>query len=306
MPRRFGRLPPLTSLEGFEAAARLKSFSLAAEELNITQSAVSHQIRALEAFFQLELFNRVGRSVELTIAGADFLESATQSLTTLAKGRRRLSFYYRPGSVVWGATMAFASKWLVPRYNKLQMWFPDIQPWLFTTDDLYELESEEVDLAIWFGDGDWHGMEATKLFHDEITPLLSPATYPATKIPKTAKALLKMPLLHDERSDDWLSWFNMMGLEDADTVEGAVFSDSGLLLESAAFGQGVALGSLLLGKDLIESGKLIQPFPDTITTKDAYYLVHSSNQTLRPAVEKAKEWLLKEVEEFNKQGQGEA
>ncbi len=299
MPRRFGRLPPLTSLEGFEAAARLKSFSLAADELNITQSAVSHQIRSLEAFFQLELFNRVGRSVELTVAGVDFLESATQSLTVLAKGRRRLSFYYRPGSVVWGATMAFASKWLVPRYSRLQEWFPDIQPWLFTTDDLYELESEEVDLAIWFGDGDWHGMEATKLFHDELTPMMSPVKYPVNKTPKTAKALLKLPLLHDERSDDWLSWFNAVGLEDTETIEGAVFSDSGLLLESAAFGQGIALGSTILAKDLLESGKLVTPFEQSITTKDAYYLVHSSNQALRPAVAKAKEWLLKEVEEFN-------
>ncbi len=304
MPRRFGRLPPLTSLEGFEAAARLKSFSLAAEELNITQSAVSHQIRALEAFFQLDLFNRVGRSVELTVAGADFLESATQALTTLAKGRRRLSFYYRPGSVVWGATMAFASKWLVPRYTKLQSWFPDIQPWLFTTDDLYELESQEVDLAIWFGDGQWQGMEATKLFHDELTPLVSPTRFAMGKIPKTHKALLKVALLHDERSDDWLSWFNAVGLEDVDAIEGAVFSDSGLLLESATYGQGVALGSLIFAKDLLTSGQLIQPFKETIVTNDAYYLVHSSNQPLRPAVAKAKEWLLKEVEEFNEQRTG--
>lgn len=299
MSRRFGRLPPLTSLEGFEAAARLKSFSLAAEELNITQSAISHQIKALEAFFNLELFNRVGRTVELTVAGHDLLDSTTKALTTIAKGKRRLSFYDRPGSVVWGTSMAFASKWLLPRYSKLKQSVPEVQPWLFTHDETYELEAEDVDLAIWFGDGDWPGVTATKLFHDQLSPLYSPVNLPKQAIPNTPSDLLELPLLHDERTDDWLSWFHLMELEEQNIAQGAVFSDSSLLLESAIYGQGIALGSIVLAKDLIKDGTLIQPFNESITSDHAFYLVHSHKQTMRPAVANAKAWLLEEVERFN-------
>lgn len=299
MPRRFGRLPPLTSLEGFEAAARLKSFSLAAEELSITQSAVSHQIRALEAFFKLELFNRIGRTVELTVAGKDLLESTTQALTTIAKGKRRLSFYDRQGSVVWGASMAFASKWLLPRYGKLRQRVPDVQPWLFTHDDTFELAAEEVDLAIWFGHGDWPEVSAVKLFHDQLSPLYSPQNLPNKFIPKKPQDLLSLPLLHDERADDWLSWFNLLDLEEENAIDGMVFSDSGLLLESAVHGQGIALGSVLLARDLIANGSLVQPFKPSIVSEEAYYLVHSNKHTLRPAVASAKQWLLEEVAQFN-------
>lgn len=299
MPRRFGRLPPLTSLEGFEAAARLKSFSLAAEELSITQSAVSHQIRALEAFFKLELFNRIGRTVELTVAGKDLLESTTQALNAIAKGKRRLSFYDRPGSVVWGASMAFASKWLLPRYGKLKQTIPDVQPWLFTHDDTYELAAEEVDLAIWFGHGDWPEVTAVKLFHDQLSPMYSPINFPKKSIPKKPQDLLSLPLLHDERADDWLSWFNLLDLEEENAIEGMVFSDSGLLLESAMHGQGVALGSLILATDMLANNRLVQPFKQSITSEEAYYLVHSNKHALRPAVQSAKQWLLDEVAQFN-------
>jgi len=295
MTRRFGRLPPLTSLEGFEAAARLKSFSLAADELNITQSAVSHQIRALEAFFGIDLFNRVGRSVELTVAGEDFLDCTTKALATIAQGKRRINFFDRPGSVVWGASSAFASKWLLPRYTKLKQRIPDIQPWLFTHEDTYELDAQDVDLAIWYGDGDWAGVSATKLFHDHLSPLYSQTTLSKNYIPKKPKDLLNCPLLHDERTDDWLSWFHTMGIEAESVVDGPVFSDPSLLLDSAMYGQGIALGSLFLAHDLIERGLLHQPFKKTIESEQAYYLVHTERQNLRPSVAAAKEWLLEEV-----------
>jgi len=295
MTRRFGRLPPLTSLEGFEAAARLKSFSLAADELNITQSAISHQIRALEAFFDIELFNRVGRSVELTVAGEDFLDCTTKALATIAQGKRRINFFDRPGSVVWGASSAFASKWLLPRYAKLKDYVPDIQPWLFTHEDTYELDSQDVDLAIWYGDGSWSGVTATKLFHDRLTPLYNPNTFNKPQTISGAEDLLECPLLHDERTDDWLSWFHLMEVDAENAVEGPVFSDPGLLLDCAVYGQGIALGSVYLANDLIQTGQLHQPFEHTIESEDAYYLIHSDRHTLRPSVAAAKEWLLEEV-----------
>ena len=294
MSRKFGKLPPLTALEGFESAARLKSFSLAAEELNITQSAISHQIRALEDFFHISLFNRIGRSVELTVAGHDFLITTTDVLKVLARGKRRLDFYYRPGSVVWGATPGFASKWLLPRYNKLREWFPDVQPWLFSTDDTYDLDSQEVDLAVWYGNGQWSDVTAIKLFHDYLTPMFSPKHFPKLAHMDNPLALEKMPLIHDERPDDWLAWYNAVGEERDDCISGCVFSDPALVLDAAVAGQGVGLGSL-------SSGQLIRPFSDHIKSQHAYYLVYNSNEPMRPSVKKAKDWLLQEVTSFMKE-----
>ncbi|NIB39874.1 LysR family transcriptional regulator [Pseudomaricurvus alkylphenolicus] len=298
MSRRFGKLPPLSALEGFEAAARLKSFSLAAEELNITQSAVSHQIRSLEEFFGLDLFNRVGRSVEPTVAGLDFLHTATQALDVLSKGKRRLDFYYRPGSVVFGTSAAFASKWLMPRYDSLREWFPEVQPWLFTTEENFDLETQEVDLAIWYGHGQWPGVESQLLFHDVLTPLYAPNAFSHLPTLEEPDQLQQFPLLHDERPDDWLSWFQRVELQGEDRVEGCVFSDSGLMLECAANGQGVALGSLVLASDMIEQGRLVQPFSETVVTEDAYYLVYDSSQPMRPSVARARDWLLDAAKGF--------
>ncbi|MEM9257627.1 MAG: LysR substrate-binding domain-containing protein [Pseudomonadota bacterium] len=299
MSRRFGKLPPLTALEGFEAAARLKSFSLAAEELNITQSAVSHQIRSLEEFFGLSLFNRVGRSVEPTVAGLDFLETSGRLLDMLARGKRRLNYYHRPGSVVFGTTSALASKWLLPRYRALQEWFPEVQLWLYTSNEIYELDLQEVDLAIWYGSGDWSGLESVKLFNDRLTPLYAPQYFQQRPAIHQAADLYGYPLLHDERPDDWFSWFRQLGFNEHDKVEGSVFNDPGLLLESAAAGQGVALGSLVLAANMLAQGQLLQPLNDTLVTHDAYYLSYDSSQPMRPAVEKVKQWLLREAETFS-------
>ena len=299
MSRRFGRLPPLTALEGFESAARLRSFSLAAEELSITQSAISHQIRALENFFEEPLFNRVGRSVELTVPGMDFLDTVTRVLGVLARGKRRIDFYNRPGAVVWGTTAAFAGKWLLPRYDKMRQWFPQIQPWLFTTDEFYELEAQEVDLGIWYGDGHWSHVDARKLFHDRLTPLYAPEKFTVDAKLDAVEDLENYTLLHDERPDDWLSWFQKVNYSEHDSVTGCNFSDPGLMLESAVAGQGIALGSLILANSLISEGKLTKPFEEVVVTRDAYYLVTLPGQTFRPAVASARDWLLKEVREFS-------
>jgi len=299
MNRRFGRLPPLSALEGFEAAARLKSFSLAAEELNLSQSAVSHQIKLLESFFGMDLFNRVGRSIELTVAGIDFLDTTTQVLNELARGKRRMDFYFRPGSVVWGANTGFSSKWLLPRYSKLLNAHPEIEPWLYSDDDFFDLETQEVDLAIWYGDGSWEGVKSHKLFHDYLTPLYAEQSFKEDMKIKHFDDLSKHRLLHDERSEDWMSWFNLVEQQNLISSHGCNFSDSGLMLESAARGQGVTLGSLVLADELIQEAKLTQPFKTVLTTQEAYYLVEPAHTRIRPAVAKAKDWLLEEAKRFS-------
>ena len=192
----------------------------------------------------------------------------------------------------------FASHWLLPRYDKLKEWFPEVQPWLFSTDETYDLEAQEVDLAIWYGDGQWPDVTAIKLFHDYLTPMFSPERYKQLRDMDDASQLEHMPLIHDERPDDWLAWYNHIGEEREDCVSGSVFSDPALVLQAAADGHGVCLGSLLIADEFIKNKQLVRPFPQTIKSQHAYYLVYNSNEPMRPSVKKAKDWLIHEVGKF--------
>ena len=203
--------------------------------------------------------------------------------------------------MVWGATPGFASNWLLPRYNKLKEWFPEVQPWLFSTDDTYDLEAQEVDLAVWYGDGQWPEVTAIKLFHDYLTPMFSPTHFKQHKNIDAIEELEHLPLIHDERPDDWFAWYNHTETEREDCISGSVFSDPALVLQAAANGQGVCLGSLLMSSDYLNQGALIRPFQETIKSQHAYYLVYNSNEPMRPSVKKAKEWLINEVNSFMKE-----
>ncbi|MEM0955113.1 MAG: LysR substrate-binding domain-containing protein [Pseudomonadota bacterium] len=299
MSKRFGKLPPLSSLRGFEASARLKSFSLASEELNITQSAVSHQIKALEEALGLALFNRVGRSVELTVAGMDFLETVSESLDLLARGKRRMSYYYRPGSVVLGTTPAFASKWLLPRFERLTEDIDSIQPWLYTEDEQYDLKAQEVDLAIWFGNGQWPGLESEMLFPDYLTPMHRPGQTASDPPLLEINDLAGHRLIHDERAEDWQAWLAQVGHLELDDIQGFKFSDSALALDYAARGTGVVLGSKVLADGMLASGQLKAPFEASLQTANAYYLVQPAGQEMRPSVAATRAWLVEQARLFS-------
>ena len=299
MDRHFGRIPPLSALRGFEAAARLGSFSRAAEEQNMTQSAISHQVKALEEFFRQPLFKRIGRSVELTDAGRDFLETAGRSLQLLARGTRRLDSYLKPGSVILTTSPAFAGKWLIPRFTELEGDHPDVQPWLYTTDEFVELEHAELDIAIWRGDGNWPGLRVEKLFDDWITPVCAPGLLSDREGESAADRLTGHRLLHDERRPDWHEWFRHAGIERSDLNQGFNFSDSGLLLDSAAAGHGFALGSLALSDGLVGAGTLCRPFDTALRAEVSYYAVCVEMHLRRPAVGTVWDWLIDQGARFD-------
>ncbi len=295
MFRRFGKLPPLSSLRGFEAAARLGSFSKAAEELNMTQSAISHQIRVLEEFLGQPLFSRNNRHVDLTDAGIDFLQTVAKSLGLLADGVNRLEFYKKPGSVIIATNSSLGSKWLIPRLPKLKDSYPDVDPWIFPYQDPIDLTHAEIDFVIWFGDGEWPGATVEKLFDDYVTPFYSPALVRKHGIPQTPADLVNLPLLHDERREDWRAWFSAAGVEHADTVSGVNFGDFGMSLDAALAGQGVVLGNVSLAAPHVEKGDLVQPFSTLLPTSDAFYLAYLPQHFSRPPVEQFYKWLTAEV-----------
>ncbi|NVK56859.1 MAG: LysR family transcriptional regulator [Alteromonadaceae bacterium] len=289
------RLPPLNALRGFEAAARLGSFSKASSELCITQSAVSHQIKALEDYFGQPLFKRINRAVELTDAGRDFLKTTRQMLQQLQHGANRLHFYNKPGLVVLDTSPAFASKWLLPRLSAFKRQYQHVNPWIYTNYSQEPLENAEVDLAIWFGTGEWTNVNCTQLFCDEVTPLLSPGLLPANMSKMAHTDIVNFPLIHVEqveRREDWRTWFAKAGLHYEPSTEGYNFNDSGIALDFAVAGQGIVLGSKLLAADLIASNQLIAPFTLSVPTEQNYFLIEKPGNTTNENVGLFRNWLL--------------
>jgi len=290
----FNRLPPLSALRGFEAAARLNSFSKASSELFMTQSAISHQVKLLEEYFGQALFKRVNRTVEVTDAGIDFLKTTQLVLSQLQKGTIRLEFFNK-AAVVLNTTPAFASKWLMRRVPEFKKQFPEIDVWVYTQYSQHQLDHAEVDFAIWLGTGDWPGTQCIKLFDDEVTPLYSPSMLSEGQLIETPEDLANFPLIHVEqveRREDWHAWFVNEGVADIESIAGYNFNDSSLALDCALAGQGVVLGSALLAHDLIASGQLVRPFTHSLATELNYYLVYQEDKLKDESVQLMIDWIL--------------
>ena len=242
--------PPLSSLRGFEAAARLGSFHKAADELNLTQSAISQQIRNLEAYLEQPLFYRSGRSVSLTDAGHDLLSTTQAMLQQLAVGIRRLGQYQKPNQLVLNTTPAFARHWLLPRLGEFRREHPRIDLWLFTTDEVPDMATQTIDIAV----RDDISSQAECSFKVLHADRLYPACHP--DLLSVAPAL--RTTLHGEREMDWNHWAVEAGVDVGQQDQGLNFSDPGLLLDAACSGLGIALVSQLLGQDARAKG-LLQP-----------------------------------------------
>lgn len=265
------RLPPLNALRGFEAAARLSSFAKAAEELSLTQSAVSHQVRQLEAALGQRLFQRLPRELVLTDAGRDFLATVRQALETLSVGVARLAPYRSSASLIVASDAAFARYWLAPRLAGFKAQRPDIDIWLDTTERLVDFDRQEVEVVI----GRLRSAGADRLeetlFDDHLGPCHRPA--PGAK-PLKVEDLAKETLLHDERRDNWLVWLRASGAGRVDAAAGPRYSDPGLAIEAARAGDGIALASDVLALDALESGALRSPFEGWLVVEAEYRVAY--------------------------------
>ena len=237
--RRFRNIPPLQYLLGFEAAARLESFSKAADELGLSASAISHEMRLLEERFGQPLFIRQGRAIRLTDAGRDYQRTVMQSLEQLEGGFRRLEPYRKPGSVVIYCESDFASRWLLPRLDDLKRAVPGCEPWVDTSGKAIDFESLEVSIAIVRGRLATSNTPTQDLFEDILVPVASPRLF--SKMLQKPEHLLKHRLIHDERPEGWNDWFEAAGMPHADVSAGLDFSDREMALRAAEAGHGVAL-----------------------------------------------------------------
>ena len=282
------RLPPLTALRAFETAARHLNFSRAAEELSITHSAVSHQIKALEEHLGVKLFKRSGRAMLLTSDGQRLYVHVREAFSRLQRGVAELRADARRSSLTVSVLPGFAARWLVPRLPEFNRHHPDMDVNLRATLELTDFSREEVDLAVRFGAGSWPGLTAEKLLDEDIFPVCSPR-YRDGRLPRTPEELLECTLLQDVY-EPWEQWFRAVGVTPPASFHGPGFSESNLLLKAAVEGQGVALALGVLVQAELKTGELVQCFPG-LRARYAYYLVHPQQDPLPPKVTAFKAWL---------------
>lgn len=291
--RKFRNIPPLQYLLGFEAAARLGSFNHAAMELGLSQSAISHEMRLLEARIGQPLFVRQGRAVRLTDAGREYQRSVMNSLELLETGYHRLEPYRKPGSVVIYCPRDFASRWLLPRLNALRQALPNCDPWIDTSGAAVDFDELEVSLAIVKTREPKPKWQSQMLARDTLTPVASPKLIGNTL--KHAADILNYPLIHDEGTEGWSDWFELAGVKGDDFSAGLNFSDADLALNAAERGLGVALASENLIAESMQSGLLLQPLSLALETSKSWFIVSNSKELSDPITGAVWNWVIAEA-----------
>jgi len=290
------RLPPLNSLKSFEAAGRLLSFTDAARELNVTQAAVSHQIKVIEDFLGVSLFERYPRRLALSEQGKALLPDVTEAFDRVSQAIGSLSQEQYSNLVSVRLAPSFAAKWLSPRLKYFWLQYPEIDLCLFHAHDAVDFEREEIDIAVTYGKGDWSGVVADKLLGLDFFPVCSPAFMCNDKPLTELDNLRYYSLLHDANYECWRDWIELAGLQGIDSDKGTIIDDTNVLIQAAIDGQGIALGSTTFVEDHLESGKLIKPFDINLVNDFCYFVVCPESHLKNPAVRAFKEWLLSLVD----------
>ncbi len=292
------RLPPLNALRVFEAAARHLSFTRAAGELNVTQAAVSHQIKSLEERLGLSLFRRINRGLLLTDEGQTMLVPVSEALDLIAGALERLQSVESTGILTVSVLPSFAAKWLVPRLGRFTAANPDIDIRLSTTLELVDFVRDGVDIAVRYGRGEWPDLKTVKLMAEDIFPVCSPALLNGPNPLRRPQDLINHTLLHDEVHEgevDWRMWLLAAGVVEVDPSRGPGFLDSSMTLQAAIAGEGVALGRSVLVADDLAAGRLVKPFDVSHPAEYFYYTACPSANAERPKVQAFQKWLIDEA-----------
>lgn len=278
-------LPPFTALRAFEATARHLSISRAADELHLTHGAVSHQIKNLEAQLAVQLIARHGRGIVLTPSGAAFAGKLSAALAQLESAVAEVRPAAAAGPLRITALPSFAARWLLPRLPQFRALHPEIEVHLHTTTALADFGRDGVDLAIRYGQGVWPGATARKLMDEQIIPVCSPQFKPAT-----LADILAGPLLRDTHVS-WANWFAHMGMQVPEPKNTFVYTDSGLLVQAAVAGQGIALARAVLAHDDLAAGNLVRLPGAALPAEHAYYAVFAAGAPLSPHAQAFLTWL---------------
>src|SRR5580698_10443246 len=282
------RLPSLNGLRAFEAAARHLSFTAAATELNVTQTAISHQIRRLEAELGIRLFVRQNRSLTLTPEAREYLPGIRAAFNDLRLATDRLLRKDGDRVLTVSTLASFAAKWRLPRLSSFQQAYPEV-----------DVRRDDVDAAIRYGRGHWVGLRADWLTADELFPVCSPALLKGDKALQSPKDLAHHTLLHTSGGydDDWRLWLTAAGLpSDISKQRGLSFDLILMTVQAAIDGLGVALGRTTYVEGDIAKGRLVVPFKMALPADAGFYLVSPQARAESPKLSAFRQWLLTSVQ----------
>jgi DNA-binding transcriptional LysR family regulator len=288
-------IPSMTALVEFESVARLSSFTVAANELGVTQAAVSRQVKFLEDTLGVRLFHRLHRSIELTEEGEALYLVVAESMQKIAGVFDRLSSGPVQQELVLAATSAFSHFRLLPRLAALKKAQPNLQLRLSTQMFTADLRHKEIDVAVRFGNGRWSDGTATLLFDEEVFPVCSPKWVESRGMPQSLQDVANAALIEsDSTSEGWMgweAWFNAVGLRPLRlnfALRCSLYTDA---IQAARYGEGIALGWGRLVHDLVETGELVRLPVASLKPNDAYFIVVPHGRTITAATDGLIDWL---------------
>ena len=294
MPR---RLPPLNALRSFEAAARYENFTRAAEELHVTQSAVSQQVKALEAQLGVRLFNRERQRLKITPAGRDYLVEIREALDHVGAATERLMQRHSAGVLTVSTSQDFAAKWLVHRLARFAAANSGIDLRVSATMHNVDFAREDVDVAVRHGDGHWPGLDATRLCAEQIFAVCSPKLLAGRDRLRRPADVLKWPLLRlEDQSKAWEQWFTLAEVAAPERLPGPVLNRASMLIDAAIDGQGIALARTTLAAWDLISGRIVRPFDLSWRPAGTYWIVCPKPAASIPKIAAFRQWLLAEAE----------
>ncbi|WP_233805160.1 LysR substrate-binding domain-containing protein [Paraburkholderia sp. HP33-1] len=297
------RLPPLPALRFFEAAGRHQSFKLAATELNVTPSAISHGIVGLEEALGVELFVREPRGISLTAIGADYLSYVSEAFSLIAIGTQRLPNHRADRPIALSCAPTFASRWLLPRLAGFRARWPNVNVSVDTSHRQVGFPVDGFDFAIRMSRAPVAGTAWTRLFGERFVPVCSPAYLATLRDDRGDLSLRRATLIHvNAASEDWQAWLDATSTDDIDTTGGLRVDTIQLAFEAASMGLGVALGRKPLVDSDLASGTLVEACARTVASGTAYWLVSAENADSairRPELAGFKRWLVDEAQRFD-------
>ncbi|MDD1782757.1 DNA-binding transcriptional regulator DsdC [Enterovibrio sp. ZSDZ35] len=299
------KLPQLSSsllagLHCFSIVAETMSFTRAAEELHLTQSAVSHRIKKLEQRLNMSLFVRRPRNLTLTSEGEQLKQVVSEQFSSLSLKLLQLNNHKPFGDLVISAPPTYAQRWLLPRLHVFAKAYPDVTLHLRTRNDLVDFKAEAFDCAIYFGHGNYSGLTSHHMMDDALIPVCSPEYADEHGLYNQPEKLADCQLLHDaapwasaSMSDEWLYWANANGI----SLEGPnhSFDRADLALDAAASGMGVAMGRMTYIKELLEAGKLVTPIDKPVKSPFSYFLAYREEQEGNAKIMVFKNWLFSQL-----------
>ena len=288
--------PPLNPIRAFETAARHLSFTAAGEELGITQIAVSRQVRVLEDYLEVPLFERSHRSIRLTAEGARLFPAASRALDEINAAVASLSMRGRRDVLVVQTYTTFAQRWLIPRLWRFHQRLPTIEIRLWASVAPVDFERGQIHAAIQRRSALMERCDADLLAPVELLPVCSPGLIEGRSEASGAEMLTRQTLLHSlARPDDWKLWLSSAGLKSIEPSRGMKFENSVLAYEAALQGIGIAMGVRVLVEQYLRSGSMVAPFGPPLALDDGYYLLVPRGRRPPPALRHFRDWLLEEA-----------